>query len=421
MVIVYRNDGTLKVDPFKNFTARWSMESLLYHDEFFEFVKAFGSYAYYDLEWPAGDELIKLVFSFLKFQEGREIWYRVLRPTIVREGVSFRSERLKVLKIGQRVNVVGLQEARVKITVPVEGWCSLATSDGMRILKPIESLIPEEKKEVELSFVLGQYRIEYRGDEVVQVWGEARRLGVKPGWRIVQISFGETTLTLDRDVDVGSITHSSSIVFEGKRKEVEAARHKQEVTWKQQANLADKIWKEVYEAHAGAAAAKQPALQNQEAHLDHWILVARRNMEKNKGMSLRKMECSQRPLDVQPCPVKTAAKRLKTLVQDVVEKITVLFSPPESVSEAYQLGIRTQWHDLRVMEVDRNSPAQLERICEGCKWLSINGEKPGFLMLLKLMQAREPIRAVFSKPMQSHGSKIDLNKQDPSKSFRFVE
>lgn len=64
-------------------------------------------------------------------------WYRVCLNTIVRKDVKLDSERLRILPMGSRVNVVKQNGRRVMIDQPIQGWCSLASSNGDTILKPL--------------------------------------------------------------------------------------------------------------------------------------------------------------------------------------------------------------------------------------------------------------------------------------------
>lgn len=64
-------------------------------------------------------------------------WYRVCLNTIVRKDVKLDSERLRILPMGSRVNVVQKNGRRVMIDQPIKGWCSLSSSNGDTILKPL--------------------------------------------------------------------------------------------------------------------------------------------------------------------------------------------------------------------------------------------------------------------------------------------
>jgi len=64
-------------------------------------------------------------------------WYRVCLNTIVRKDVKLDSERLRILPMGSRVNVVQKKGRRVMIDQPIKGWCSLSSSNGDTILKPL--------------------------------------------------------------------------------------------------------------------------------------------------------------------------------------------------------------------------------------------------------------------------------------------
>jgi len=66
------------------------------------------------------------------------IWYRVALNTIVRKGVKLDSERLRILPMGSRVCVVEQVDRRVRICQPVNGWCSIKSSNGDVILTKLD-------------------------------------------------------------------------------------------------------------------------------------------------------------------------------------------------------------------------------------------------------------------------------------------
>lgn len=65
-------------------------------------------------------------------------WFRVCLNTIVRKSVELDSERLRILPMGSRVRVVARKGRRVQISQPIEGWCSMQSSNGDTILQKIE-------------------------------------------------------------------------------------------------------------------------------------------------------------------------------------------------------------------------------------------------------------------------------------------
>jgi len=65
--------------------------------------------------------------------------HRVCLNTIVRKTEALNSDRLKILPMGSRVNVVQQKDRRVRIDQPIEGWCSLVSTNGAIILKKIEA------------------------------------------------------------------------------------------------------------------------------------------------------------------------------------------------------------------------------------------------------------------------------------------
>lgn len=66
-------------------------------------------------------------------------WYRVCLNTIVRKEQDLSSERLRILPMGSRVYVTSIVGRRVKITQPIEGWCSLQSSNGDKILSALDA------------------------------------------------------------------------------------------------------------------------------------------------------------------------------------------------------------------------------------------------------------------------------------------
>jgi len=65
-------------------------------------------------------------------------WHRVCLNTIVRKGVQLDSERLRILPMGSRVHVIQKKDRRVQIDQPIQGWCSLKSSNGDTILTPLD-------------------------------------------------------------------------------------------------------------------------------------------------------------------------------------------------------------------------------------------------------------------------------------------
>merc|ERR1719419_614776 len=65
--------------------------------------------------------------------------HRVCLNTIVRKTEALDSERLKILPMGSRVNVVQKKDRRVRIDAPIGGWCSLISTNGATILTKIDA------------------------------------------------------------------------------------------------------------------------------------------------------------------------------------------------------------------------------------------------------------------------------------------
>jgi len=65
--------------------------------------------------------------------------HRVCLNTIVRKTEALDSERLKILPMGSRVNVVQRKDRRVRIDAPIAGWCSLISTNGDTILTKIDA------------------------------------------------------------------------------------------------------------------------------------------------------------------------------------------------------------------------------------------------------------------------------------------
>lgn len=70
--------------------------------------------------------------------EGKLGWHRVCLNTIVRATRELESARLRILPMGSRVNVVEIAGRRVRIDQPIDGWCSIESSNGDLILSPAE-------------------------------------------------------------------------------------------------------------------------------------------------------------------------------------------------------------------------------------------------------------------------------------------
>lgn len=68
----------------------------------------------------------------------RNQMYRVQLNTVVRSGKDLDSERIRILPMGTRVRVQEILKRRVRIDMPVKGWCSMRSRNGDIILKPIE-------------------------------------------------------------------------------------------------------------------------------------------------------------------------------------------------------------------------------------------------------------------------------------------
>jgi len=74
-----------------------------------------------------------------EYQDDTVGWHRVQLNTIVRKTIALDSDRLRILPMGSRVYVIEQKERRVKINQPIEGWCSLSSSNGDQILVKLES------------------------------------------------------------------------------------------------------------------------------------------------------------------------------------------------------------------------------------------------------------------------------------------
>jgi len=66
-------------------------------------------------------------------------WHRVCLNTIVRATKELESARLRILPMGSRVNVVEVVGRRVRIDQPIDGWCSIESSNGDLILSPTQA------------------------------------------------------------------------------------------------------------------------------------------------------------------------------------------------------------------------------------------------------------------------------------------
>jgi len=63
-------------------------------------------------------------------------WYQVYLNTVVRADRGLDSKQLQLLPVGQRVYVTEKSGRRVRIEQPVQGWTSMTTAEGVRILRP---------------------------------------------------------------------------------------------------------------------------------------------------------------------------------------------------------------------------------------------------------------------------------------------
>lgn len=66
-------------------------------------------------------------------------WHRVCLNTIVRATKELESARLRILPMGSRVNVIEVNGRRVRIDQPIDGWCSIESSNGDLILSPTQT------------------------------------------------------------------------------------------------------------------------------------------------------------------------------------------------------------------------------------------------------------------------------------------
>jgi len=74
-------------------------------------------------------------------------WYEVTRKMAVRELSSLMSDKIESIARGMRVHVIerdDYEPNRVKIDYPLEGWCSLKSQNGRRILAPVQDESDEE-------------------------------------------------------------------------------------------------------------------------------------------------------------------------------------------------------------------------------------------------------------------------------------
>merc|ERR1719330_2340897 len=70
-------------------------------------------------------------------------WHRVCLNTIVRATRELESARLRILPMGSRVNVIEVNGRRVRIDQPIDGWCSIESSNGDLILSPTQTDQPD--------------------------------------------------------------------------------------------------------------------------------------------------------------------------------------------------------------------------------------------------------------------------------------
>jgi len=87
-------------------------------------------------------------------------WYRVCLNTIVRKEQDLSSERLRILPMGSRVFVIEIVGRRVKIKQPIEGWCSLQSSNGDKILSHLETTASDAQLKTPTAAVIEQRKKE---------------------------------------------------------------------------------------------------------------------------------------------------------------------------------------------------------------------------------------------------------------------
>lgn len=101
-------------------------------------------------------------------------WHRVCLNTIVRASKELDSSRLRILPMGSRVNVVDVVGRRVKIDQPIDGWCSIESSNGDLILsKTHDEAAPTHTDEGKEAF---QNDKEYFNDRAKEVAEELKEL-----------------------------------------------------------------------------------------------------------------------------------------------------------------------------------------------------------------------------------------------------
>lgn len=101
-------------------------------------------------------------------------WHRVCLNTIVRASKELDSSRLRILPMGSRVNVVDVVGRRVKIDQPIDGWCSIESSNGDLILsKTQDEAAPTHTDEGKEAF---QNDKEYFNDRAKEVAEELKEL-----------------------------------------------------------------------------------------------------------------------------------------------------------------------------------------------------------------------------------------------------
>jgi len=91
--------------------------------------------------------------------------------TIVRKEKVLDSERLRILPMGSRVNVVKQDGRRVRIDQPIVGWCSLNSSNGDTILKPLDNQqqkVAPTPRSGQAAVTNLQNRVEQKAEEINQ-------------------------------------------------------------------------------------------------------------------------------------------------------------------------------------------------------------------------------------------------------------
>jgi len=159
-------------------------------------------------------------------------WHRVCLNTIVRATKDLDSARLRILPMGSRVNVVEVVGRRVKIDQPIDGWCSIESSNGDLILSKTQDEAPaahnDEGKEA-----FDTDRVEYQQQQrqINEIEGELSELRKKVEEANIKKKEAQKNEVLSEELkkevdDLESKAREQERLIEEKKRELEELANK---------------------------------------------------------------------------------------------------------------------------------------------------------------------------------------------------